>query len=186
MSRSAAAAMPTPMPIFAPEARPLLELFGDEDGPPELESDGAAAVLAASVEVPLPREGALEPVRVGVALREDGLGPALVTPLPVGEFESPVGLGSEETGSVGFPEGVWLAWNAMLCPVLWGSDANCARLSASLKATVVLAASVQLQKDPGWSVIGSPFCEHGAHSPSLLSHSVSAIHGWSAAGQRQV
>lgn len=37
----------------------------------------------------------------------------------------------------------------MLCPVLLGSDANCARLSPSLKATVVLVASVQLQNDPG-------------------------------------
>jgi hypothetical protein len=60
-----------------------------------------------------------------------------------------VDLGSEEAGSVGFPDGVWPASNAMLCPVLRGSDANCVRLFASLKATVVFAASVQLQKEPG-------------------------------------
>jgi hypothetical protein len=184
MSERAAAAMPTPMPIFTPEARPLLEVFGEE-GP--LVLDVAAPVLVTPVGVPLPREGALEIVCVGVALPEGGAGPALVIPLPpVGEFESLVGLGSGEAGLVESPEGVWPAWNAMLCPVLWGNDANCARLSASLKAMVVLAALVQLQKDPGWSVVGSLFCEHGAHLPSLLSQSVSAIHGWSAAGQRRL
>lgn len=86
------------MPIFAPEARPLLDVI-DGDEPPELESGGASPVVAASVEVPLPREAELEPVRVGVALLECATGPALVAPLlPVGELEMSVRLLLEEAG----------------------------------------------------------------------------------------
>jgi hypothetical protein len=53
-----------------------------------------------------------------------------------------------------------------------------ARTVASLKATVVFDASVQLQKEPGCSVEGLPSCEQGAQAPSLLSHSVRASHSW--------
>lgn len=50
------------------------------------------------------------------------------------------------------------------------------RLVESLKTTVADAALVQLQYEPGCRVVGFPFCEQMAHSPSLLSHSVRATH----------
>jgi hypothetical protein len=106
MRSRAATATPTPMPILAPEARPellLLPPFG-EDAFPALPT----LLVAAPVGLLLPRDGVFEPVCVGVALPEDGAAPALVGPLPPvpGPGELPVGLGSEEAGSVGFPEGV--------------------------------------------------------------------------------
>lgn len=180
---------PTPMPMPILELLLLLPLLlgvsvlgGGGDAPVSVAEEGGGLALAPA----LPREAsAVEPVCVDAAVLDDGRpGSALVAPLPppVGDVDSAVVLGTDGAGLVESPEGVWPAWNAMLCPVLRGNDATCARVFASLKATVVLAASVQLQNEPGWSVAGSPLCEQGAHSPSLLSHSVSAIHGWSAAG----
>jgi len=55
----------------------------------------------------------------------------------------------------------------MLSPVLLGSEQLLVRLVASLKAMVVLDASVHEQYEPGWRVVGSPFCEQTAHCPSL-------------------
>lgn len=67
----------------------------------------------------------------------------------------------------------------MLCPVLLGNEHMLVRVLESLNATVAFDATVQLQYEPGWRVEGLPFCEQMAHSPLLLSQSVSATHGWS-------
>jgi len=67
----------------------------------------------------------------------------------------------------------------MLSPVDLGREPMEVRVSVSLKAMVVLAASVQLQNAPFCSVLGLPGCEHGAQAPLLLSQCVRAIHGWS-------
>ena len=75
--------------------------------------------------------------------------------------------------------GKWPTKNCMLCPVLFGSEAILVRVFESLNATVADAALVQLQYEPGWRVEGFPSCEQMAHSPSLLSQSVRATHGWS-------
>jgi hypothetical protein len=75
--------------------------------------------------------------------------------------------------------GKWPTKNCILCPVLCGSEHMLVRVFASLNATVADAALVQLQYEPGWRVEGFPSCEQMAHSPSLLSHSVRATHGWS-------
>lgn len=83
--------------------------------------------------------------------------------------------GEEESGAVGIKPTKY----CMLCPVLWGSEHVLERLLASLNATVADASSVQLQNDPGRRVVGFPSCEQAAHTPSLLSQSVSAIQGWS-------
>lgn len=73
--------------------------------------------------------------------------------------------------------GDWPAKNCMLCPVLLGREHILVRVFESLKATVADAALVQLQYAPGWRVEGFPSCEQIAHSPSLLSQSVSATQG---------
>lgn len=90
--------------------------------------------------------------------------------------------GVELCDGAGEPEvreelGKWPTKNCMLCPVLFGSEHILVRVVESLNATVAEAALVQLQYEPGWRVEGFPACEQIAHSPLLLSQSVSATHG---------
>lgn len=192
MIRRTTTAAPTPMPIFAPDARPELpppEDWPFEDPfslePPSLGDGVLPDALAAPDVAGLFPEAELPcvPLTPPVGLADEP--PPLVTDAPADGDPAdgdPVSAGDESL--VGSPDGVWPAWKLMLSPVALGKAANCARLFASLNAVGVnLAASVQLQNEPGCSVDGFPSCEQAPQTPSLSSHSVRAIHGWSGCHQ---
>lgn len=163
-------ATPTPMPIFVPElvpepvALPSAELVS-------LGDCGEAVFVPVCDAVVLPPPLVTEDP--GVAVPPFPVFALVAVVSAVVEPESFVVLAGDAAPDVG----VWPAKNWTVSPVLWGSEAMLARLLASRNATVADAASVQLQNEPGWSVVGFPSWEQAAQAPSLLSQSVRAIHG---------
>lgn len=160
-------AAPIPIPILAPVLRPLLLAPAEEpagsvwfdDWPAEVEDLGDPEVL--------------DPVSAGELLPP-------VDPVPA-DLEVDCSLlfpvvcaGGGLLEAVGVLPGKKL----MVSPVAFGSDATFGMTLEPLITIVVDAAIVQLQYEPGRSVVGLPSCGHGAQA-GTSSHSVNAIHGWS-------
>ena len=138
--------------------------------PPPVEESPAGSVWFGDwpAEVPEDDPGdpeVLDPVSAGELLPAD---PEEDCPLlfPV------VCAGGGLLGAVGALPGKKL----IVCPVALGSDATFGMTLEPLMTIVVDAATVQLQYEPGRSVVGLPSCGHGAQA-GLSSHSVNAIHG---------
>lgn len=158
MRRRRPTATPTPIPIFAPEARPeRLSLESPLFEPPLLEPPSVEDEPVPE-DVLVPRDpppvrdavGLMLPVPPCVALPvPDGLPLVLLPPDPEPSVDAaPVSAGEESL--VGLPLGTCPASNLILPPVPVGNDANSARLGASENAVGVnFASSVQLQNDPG-------------------------------------